>query len=70
VAARRAGDEPVDRWALVGEPAFVAERIHEYRERIGLTHLVVRGALPDVTPDEQDASLALVAELREARFSA
>jgi alkanesulfonate monooxygenase SsuD/methylene tetrahydromethanopterin reductase-like flavin-dependent oxidoreductase (luciferase family) len=63
VARRRAGDEPVDRWALVGEPAEVAERIREYRERIGMSHLIVRGAIPDVTPEELDLSLRLVAEL-------
>jgi alkanesulfonate monooxygenase SsuD/methylene tetrahydromethanopterin reductase-like flavin-dependent oxidoreductase (luciferase family) len=64
VAARRAGDEPVDRWALVGEPAFVAERIAEYRERIGMSHLIVRGTIPDTGPDELEESLRLVAELR------
>ncbi len=66
VAARRAGDEPVDRRALVGDPGEVAARIREYRERIGMSHLIVRGAIPDVTPEEQDVSLALIAELREA----
>ncbi len=68
-AARRAGDEPVDGWALVGEPDFVAEGIARYRERIGLSHLIVRGQLAGVEPDEALESQRLVAELRERYFA-
>jgi alkanesulfonate monooxygenase SsuD/methylene tetrahydromethanopterin reductase-like flavin-dependent oxidoreductase (luciferase family) len=68
VAARRAGDEAVERWALVGEPTEVAERIHEYRERIGLTHLIARSAIPGVPPDEVEASLRLLTDLRDREF--
>ncbi len=67
-AARRAGDEPVEHWALVGLPEQIAEGIARYRERIGLTHLIVRGQLGGVEPDEVRESHALVAELRERYF--
>ena len=32
---------PVDDWAIVGAPAAVAERVAEYRETLGMTHLIV-----------------------------
>jgi alkanesulfonate monooxygenase SsuD/methylene tetrahydromethanopterin reductase-like flavin-dependent oxidoreductase (luciferase family) len=68
-AARRAGDEPVEHWALVGEPEQLAEGIARYRERIGLTHLIVRGQLGGVEPAEARESQALVAELRDRYFA-
>ncbi|MEZ5596460.1 MAG: LLM class flavin-dependent oxidoreductase [Pseudomonadales bacterium] len=34
-------DSAVNDWAVVGEASFVRERICEYRERLGMTHLIV-----------------------------
>lgn len=31
----------VESWTLIGEPAYVRERAAEYRERLGITHLIV-----------------------------
>ena len=59
--ARRAAEAPVDDWALVGEPERVRELVLRYRERIGLTHLIVRGQLPATTPEETTRSLELLA---------
>jgi len=30
----------VDDWAIVGEAAYVAEKVHEYREVLGMTHMI------------------------------
>jgi alkanesulfonate monooxygenase SsuD/methylene tetrahydromethanopterin reductase-like flavin-dependent oxidoreductase (luciferase family) len=30
----------VDDWAIVGETAYVAEKVHEYREVLGMTHMI------------------------------
>lgn len=32
---------PVEDWAIVGTPSAVAERVAEYREALGMTHLIV-----------------------------
>ena len=53
--------EPVDAWALVGDPARVTEALALYRQRIGLTLLIARTA-PAATPEESDASTRLLAE--------
>jgi alkanesulfonate monooxygenase SsuD/methylene tetrahydromethanopterin reductase-like flavin-dependent oxidoreductase (luciferase family) len=62
-ALRRAADAAVDDYALIGEPARVAEALAVYRERLGLSHLIVRVPLPGMPRAESEASLALVAEL-------
>jgi alkanesulfonate monooxygenase SsuD/methylene tetrahydromethanopterin reductase-like flavin-dependent oxidoreductase (luciferase family) len=43
---RRAASAGLEDWALVGEPAEVADGIARYRERLGITHLVARMQLP------------------------
>jgi len=60
---RVAGAE-VDDWAIVGEPARVADGIARYRETFGMTHLVVRSQIPGVEREEMLASLEQVAELQ------
>jgi alkanesulfonate monooxygenase SsuD/methylene tetrahydromethanopterin reductase-like flavin-dependent oxidoreductase (luciferase family) len=62
-ALRGAAESSLDDWALVGEPAAVAEKIGRYRERLGMTHLVVRGQIPGLPREDAEASLRLVAEL-------
>jgi len=51
-AIRKAAPASVEDWALVGEPAAVADDIARYRETLGLTHLIARTQLPGV--DELD----------------
>jgi alkanesulfonate monooxygenase SsuD/methylene tetrahydromethanopterin reductase-like flavin-dependent oxidoreductase (luciferase family) len=63
VALRRAADAELGEWAIVGEPAAVADGIARYREELGMTHLVVRAQIPGLPEALAEASLALVAEL-------
>lgn len=60
------GDDVVDAVALVGEPARVADGIAQYRERIGITHLIARLQVPGATRDEVESSLEAFAALRDA----
>jgi alkanesulfonate monooxygenase SsuD/methylene tetrahydromethanopterin reductase-like flavin-dependent oxidoreductase (luciferase family) len=60
---RRAAQAEVGDWALVGEPAAVADQIARHRERLGITHLLARVHVPEATPAERDASLELLASL-------
>jgi alkanesulfonate monooxygenase SsuD/methylene tetrahydromethanopterin reductase-like flavin-dependent oxidoreductase (luciferase family) len=62
-ALRRGAEAEVAAWAFVGEPEAVADRIEGYRERFGMTHLVVRSQIPGVEPAALEASLELVAGL-------
>jgi alkanesulfonate monooxygenase SsuD/methylene tetrahydromethanopterin reductase-like flavin-dependent oxidoreductase (luciferase family) len=63
-AFRRAHSEDVDDWALIGEPARVADAIALYRERIGVTHLVARVQVPGATSADIDRALEGLAALR------
>jgi alkanesulfonate monooxygenase SsuD/methylene tetrahydromethanopterin reductase-like flavin-dependent oxidoreductase (luciferase family) len=47
----------IDDWAVVGEPSRVAEEIARYREELGITHLIVRGAVPHAESAERLDSL-------------
>jgi alkanesulfonate monooxygenase SsuD/methylene tetrahydromethanopterin reductase-like flavin-dependent oxidoreductase (luciferase family) len=67
--ARRAAEAEVDEWALIGEPERVGDEIERYRERIGLSHLIVRGQLPVASPADLETSLELIASLRASRFA-
>ncbi len=55
-------EEHVDSWALVGEPGEVAERLSLYRERIGLSLLIARAQVPEISPEESETSVRLLAE--------
>ncbi len=61
-AIRRAAQAPLDEHALVGPPEAVAESVARYRQRLGMTHLIVRAAVPGIAPEQAEASLALLAE--------
>jgi alkanesulfonate monooxygenase SsuD/methylene tetrahydromethanopterin reductase-like flavin-dependent oxidoreductase (luciferase family) len=39
----------VDDWAIVGEPAYVRDKIAQHVEQLGLTHLILRGGLPGIS---------------------
>ena len=53
----------VDEWALIGEPGAVSDAVASYRERLGMTHLIVRPGIPSLSPLEVRKSLDLIAEL-------
>lgn len=54
-------------WAVVGDVDYVRDKLAEYRQRLGMSHLVVRGGLPGVSQQEQWRSheqlLAMAGEL-------
>lgn len=53
----------IDDWTIVGDEAYVRDRLDEYRSRIGMTHLIARGRLPGISDDEHIASLERLVRL-------
>ena len=43
----------VEDWTIVGDSHYARDKLAEYQERLGLTHLVVRGGMPKVPEQEQ-----------------
>jgi alkanesulfonate monooxygenase SsuD/methylene tetrahydromethanopterin reductase-like flavin-dependent oxidoreductase (luciferase family) len=60
---RRAAAAAVDEWAIVGSPDAVAEGVRRHRERLGITHLIVRAQIPGLEREEIEASLHELAAL-------
>jgi alkanesulfonate monooxygenase SsuD/methylene tetrahydromethanopterin reductase-like flavin-dependent oxidoreductase (luciferase family) len=59
---RAEGVPCVDDWAVVGDAAEVRDRLREYRERLGMTHLVAtRLRLPGFDPAALERSLEALA---------
>jgi alkanesulfonate monooxygenase SsuD/methylene tetrahydromethanopterin reductase-like flavin-dependent oxidoreductase (luciferase family) len=54
IPPRLAGKEmALDDWAIVGDAAYVREKLDEYRERLGLSLLIVRAGIPGVSESRQ-----------------
>lgn len=54
----------LDDWCIVGDAGYVGERVNEYRERLGMTHLIVsRLRLGGMDEARAGRSVARVAEL-------
>lgn len=49
----------VDDWAVVGDVVYAREKLAQYRERLGLSHLILRGGIPLVDEPEQLRSYEL-----------
>ncbi len=62
-AIQRAADAEVEDIAILGEPKQTAERIAAVRERLGMTHLIVRTHIPGMPPEALEESVREVAEL-------
>ena len=62
-AMRRAAPTSVDDFALVGEPAEVADGIAHWREELSVTHLIARTQMPGAEESEILASLEHLAEI-------
>lgn len=60
---RRHADAPVEEWALVGEPEAVADGVSRYREKLGMTHLIVRSHVPGIESALLSESLEQIAVL-------
>ena len=54
----------VDDWTVIGDLAYVKDKIAEYETEIGMTHLIVRGQIPGISNDEQLASFERVLSLQ------
>ena len=58
---------PLDDWAIVGEMGFVEEKLAEYSQRLGATHLIAtRLRLPDFPSEEAVRSLEALATRNDA----
>ena len=53
----READADPDDWTIVGDHACVRDKLAEYRESFGVTHLIARGRIGGVDDAEQLASL-------------
>lgn len=60
---RRHADAPVEEWALVGEPEEVADGVSRYREKLGMTHLIVRPHVAGIESELLSESLEQIAAL-------
>ena len=61
--SRLAEGETLDDWAIIGEPSYVRERVDEYRQRLGMTHLIAtRMRVSGLEEVELRGSVALLAE--------
>ena len=55
--------ETLDDWTIIGEPSYVRERVDEYRQRLGMTHLIAtRIRVSGLEEVELRGSMALLAE--------
>lgn len=43
----------VDDWTIVGDESYVQDKMAEYKERLGMTHLIVRGHISGLSDKEQ-----------------
>ncbi len=61
--AMRDADAGIDAWAIIGDPIFARDRIQEYTERLGMTHLIARGRIAGVEYADATRSLEHLAAL-------
>jgi alkanesulfonate monooxygenase SsuD/methylene tetrahydromethanopterin reductase-like flavin-dependent oxidoreductase (luciferase family) len=50
-------------WALIGSAAYVRDKLAEYKDTLGLTHVIARGRIEGVTDDAWRKSLKILAGL-------
>lgn len=50
-------------WAIVGDRHYVRDRLLEYIERLGLTHLIVRAGVPGISEQQQLQSHAALRDI-------
>ncbi|MEX0940978.1 MAG: LLM class flavin-dependent oxidoreductase [Pseudomonadales bacterium] len=53
----------VEDWAIIGDTAYVRDKLAEYAERLGMTHLIARGRIPGVNDNQQVKSLEVLAHI-------
>lgn len=61
--SRLAEGESLDDWTIIGEPNYVRDRVSEYRERLGMSHMIAtRIRVSGLEEAELRGSVALLAE--------
>lgn len=60
VNLRRTAAASIEDCTIVGTPEAVAEEVKRYRERLGMTHLIIRAHIAGVEPDVLEESLVEV----------
>ena len=53
----------LDDWAIIGDSAYVRDKISEYEEKLALDYLIARGRIPGVDNKTQIASLEQLAKI-------
>jgi alkanesulfonate monooxygenase SsuD/methylene tetrahydromethanopterin reductase-like flavin-dependent oxidoreductase (luciferase family) len=53
----------LDDWAIIGDRAYVRDKISEYEEKLALDYLIARGRIPGVDNKTQIASLEQLAKI-------
>jgi alkanesulfonate monooxygenase SsuD/methylene tetrahydromethanopterin reductase-like flavin-dependent oxidoreductase (luciferase family) len=61
--ARRKPSDKLDDWALIGDPDEVMKGIVRYREKLGVTHLIVSGRISGIDADDYIESLEILSRL-------
>ena len=56
--------DAVDDSAIIGEFGAVQDKVNEYAERLGMTHMIVRSGISGVSSDRQEESLRFLSELQ------
>lgn len=58
----------VDDWAIVGDACYVRDKVQEYVQRLGISHLIARGRLPGIGASDQlgshEALLDIAAQIQ------
>lgn len=62
-SSMRKASANLDDWSIVGDRPEVKDKIAQYRETLGMTHLIVRGRITGMDNDAWVRSLATAAEL-------
>jgi len=61
--AMRDQNASIDDWTIVGDAHYVADKLSEYREKLGMTHLIARGRIPGVDDAAWISNLERLAEI-------
>jgi alkanesulfonate monooxygenase SsuD/methylene tetrahydromethanopterin reductase-like flavin-dependent oxidoreductase (luciferase family) len=62
-ASLRSGDISLDEWAIVGDRQYTRDKVSEYVERLGISHLIVRAGISGITEEEQIHSHEILLEI-------
>jgi len=52
----RDAEASIDEWTIIGDQYYVKDKVQQYVEKLSMTHLIVRGRMPQVSDKDQLAS--------------